>query len=103
MPVCCSSPTNSNTLHQTLVDSIGELAASQKPDASQVRLTEEKIKAQIRQNCDDVMKRLLDTKRQLETETNYGVRKLLGKYEKKLTEELNFSSDSDDDTRDSNN
>jgi hypothetical protein len=44
------------------------------------------------------MKRLLETKQQLQSKTDNGVRKLLRKYEKKLTEELKFSSGSDSDS-----
>jgi hypothetical protein len=47
------------------------------PDPNQVKLTKEKVKAQVSINHDDVVKRLLDTKRQLQTEADNGVRKLL--------------------------
>jgi hypothetical protein len=36
----------------------------------------------------------LNTKWQLQTETDDGIRKLLRKYEKKIVKELNFSSES---------
>ena len=57
-----------------------------KPDAKQIQLTDEKLKGQISKNRDDAMGRLLNTKRQLQTETDDGIRKLLWKYEKKLFE-----------------
>jgi hypothetical protein len=44
------------------------------PDLSQVKLTEEKVKAQVGKNHDNVMKRLLETKGQLQSETDSGVR-----------------------------
>ncbi len=82
-PFYCPSPTGSNTTHQTLVESVNALAAASK--------------------IDDVVKWLLDTKQQLQTEADNGVQKLLQKYEKKLMKELNFSSDSEDDNSSSSN
>ncbi len=97
------SPTGSNTTRQTLVESVNALAVAHMPDPNQAKLTEEKVKAQVSKHRDDIVKRLLETKRQLQTEADNGVRKLLRKYEKKLTKELTFSSDSEDDNSSSSN
>ena len=70
---------------------------AQKPDAKQIQLTDEKLKGQVSKNRDDAMGRLLNTKRQLKTETDHGIRKILRKYGKKLIKELDFSSGSSDD------
>jgi hypothetical protein len=42
------------------------------------------------------LKRLIDVKRQLETESNVGIIKVLKKYEKKLTKVVDFSSSNDE-------
>jgi hypothetical protein len=55
------------------------------------------LKGQVSKNRDDAKGRLLNTKRQLKTETDRGIRKILQKYEKKLIKELDFSSGSSDD------
>ncbi len=49
------------------------------------------------------MKQLLEKKWQLQTEADNGVQKLLQKYEKNLTKELTFSSDSKDGNSSSSN
>jgi hypothetical protein len=56
------SPTGSNTTRQTLVERLNALAAARMPDPNQAKLTEEKVKAQVSTQCDDVVKRLLETK-----------------------------------------
>ena len=65
-----SSPTGSIMTHQTLAESVNALAAACMPDPSQVEVTEEKMKVQVGKNHDDVMKRLLETKRRLQSETD---------------------------------
>jgi hypothetical protein len=72
------------------------LVSAQQPDPSQLKLTEAKLQAQISKNKDDSFQRLLETKRKLRTEEDPVVVKLLKKYEKKLTNELDLSSDEDD-------
>jgi len=52
----------------------------------------------ISRNYDDNVKRLIEVKRQLETETNHGIIKVLKKYEKKLTKVVDFSSSSESDS-----
>jgi hypothetical protein len=42
------------------------------PDPSQVKITEERVKAQAGKNLDNVMRRLLETKQQLQSETDNG-------------------------------
>jgi len=74
---------NSTTTRQSLVESVNALVEARKPDAKQIQLTDEKLKGQISSNRDDAMGRLLNTKRQLQTETDDGIRTLLQKYEKK--------------------
>ncbi len=91
------SPTNSSTTRQSLVESVNALVQAWKPDAKQIQLTDEKLKGQVSKNRDDAKGRLLNTKRQLKTETDRGIRKILQKYEKKLIKELDFSSGSSDD------
>ncbi len=49
-----------------------------------------------KQKLDMKLKRLIDVKRQLETESNVGIIKVLKKYEKKLTKVVDFSSSSDE-------
>ncbi len=95
---CCPSPTGSIMTRQTLAESVNTLAAACMPNPSQVKLTKEKVKAAVGKNCDGVLKRLLKTKRQSQSETDNGVQKFSRKYKKKLTEELNFSSNSDSDS-----
>jgi hypothetical protein len=56
----------------------------------------QKLEMQISRNYDDNVKRLIDVKRQLETETNPGIRKVLKKYEKKLLKVVDLSSSSSD-------
>ena len=92
------SPTNSYTTRQSLVESVNALVEARKPNAKQLQLTEEKLKSQVSKNRDDAMGRLLHTKRQLRAETDDGIRKTLRKYEKKLVKELDFSSDSEEDS-----
>jgi hypothetical protein len=58
------------------------LAAVPMPDLSQVKLTEEKVKAQVGKNRDNIMKRLLETKGQLQSETASGIQPQLRKCEK---------------------
>ncbi len=86
------SPTGSIITCQTLAESVNALAAACMPDPSQVKLTEENMKAQAGKNRDDVVKRLLETKRQLQSEPE---NELSRKYEKILIKELNLSSNSD--------
>ncbi len=81
--ICRPSPTNSTTTRQSLVESVNALVEARKPDAKQIQLTDEKLKRQISKNREDAMGRLLNTKRQLQTETDDGIRKRLRKYEKK--------------------
>jgi hypothetical protein len=92
------SPTNSYTTRQSLVESVNALVEARKPNAKQLQLTEEKLKSQVSKNRDDAMGRLLHTKQQLRAETDDGIRKILRKYEKKLIKELDFSSDSEEDS-----
>jgi hypothetical protein len=61
----------------------------------QLKFNEEKLKMQVSRNYDENVKRLIEVKRQLESETNTGIKKNLVKYEKKLTKVLDFSSSSD--------
>ena len=49
---------------------------------------------QVSRNYDENVKRLIEVKRQLESETNPGVKKILVKYEKKLTKVVDFSCSS---------
>ena len=64
----------------------------------QLKFNEEKLKMQVSHNYDDNVKRLIDVKQQLESETNPSVRKILKKYEKKLTKVVDFSSSSSSDS-----
>jgi hypothetical protein len=64
----------------------------------QLKFNEEKLKMQVSHNYDDNVKRLIDVKWQLESETNPSVRNILKKYEKKLTKVVDFSSSSSSDS-----
>ncbi len=55
-------------------------------------INKQKLDMHISHNYDDNVKRLIEVKRQLETETNHGIIKVLKKYEKKLTKVVDFSS-----------
>ncbi len=50
----------------------------------------------LSRNYEENVKRLIDVKRQLETESNVGIIKVLKKYEKKLPKVVDFSSSSDE-------
>jgi hypothetical protein len=80
--ICHLSPTNSSSTRQSLVESVNALVEAQKPDTKQIQLTDEKLKGQVSKNQDDARGRLLSTKRQLKTETDHGIRKILRKCEK---------------------
>ena len=54
------------------------------------------MQAQVSKNKDDSFQRLLETKRKLQAEEDPVVVKLLKKYEKKQINELDLSSDEDD-------
>jgi hypothetical protein len=60
----------------------------------QLKFNKEKLKIQISHNYDDNVKRLIDIEQQLESETNPDIRKILKKYEKKLTKVVDFSCSS---------
>jgi hypothetical protein len=85
------SPTFSNNSGRSaLVDSVNALVEERKKsreskeqDMFQLKFNEEKLKMQVSHNYDENVKRLIDVKRQLESETNPSVKKILKKYEKK--------------------
>lgn len=60
----------------------------------QLKFNKEKLKIQVSHNYDDSVKRLIDIEQQLESETNPDIRKILKKYEKKLTKVVDFSCSS---------
>jgi hypothetical protein len=70
---------------------------SREPGPIKVEINRKKLVMQISRNYEDHVKRLLDVKRQLETENNPGIIKVLKKGEKWLTKAVNFSSSSDSD------
>jgi hypothetical protein len=61
----------------------------------QLKFNEAKLKMQVSRNYDENVKRLIEVKHQLESETKSGVKKNRVKYEKKLTKVVDFSSSSD--------
>jgi len=97
------SPTFSNNSGRSaLVDSVNALVEegkksreSKEQDLFQLKFNEEKLKMQVSRNYDENVKRLIEVKHQLESETNPGVKNILVKYEKKLTKVVDFSSSSD--------
>jgi hypothetical protein len=60
-----------------------------------IKNCQQKLEMQLSRNYDDNVKQLIEVKRQLETETNPGIIKVLKKYEKKLMKVVDFSSSSD--------
>ena len=101
------SPTNSDVSfarsgsRNSLVASVNALVEerrkSREPGQVEIEINKQKLEMQISRNYDDNVKRLIEVKRQLETETNHGIIKVLKRYEKKLTKVVDFSSSSDSD------
>ncbi len=69
---------------------------SRKNDEWEAKLNEERLKKQISKNYDDNVKWLIDVKKQLQSETDRDIIRVLRKYERKLAEALDISSSSSD-------
>jgi hypothetical protein len=100
------SPTNSeisfvrssigrNNLVASINSLVEERRKSREPGPVEVEINRKKLEMQISWNYEDNVKRLIDVKRQLETENNPGIIKVFKKYEKRLTKAVDFSSNSD--------
>ena len=76
---------------------VEEWRKSREPEQVEIEIKKQKLEIHINRNYDDNVKRLIEVKRQLETETNHGIIKVLKRYEKKLTKVVDFSSSSDSD------
>ncbi len=68
---------------------------SREPRHVEIEINQQKLEMHISHNYDNNMKRLIEVKRQLETESNHGIIKVLKSYEKKLSKVVDFSSSSD--------
>jgi hypothetical protein len=105
------SPTNSklsfvcssigrNNMVASINSFVEEHRKSREPRPIEVEINRKKLEMKISRNYEDHVKRLLDVKRQLETENNPGIIKVLKKYEKRLAKAVDFSSSSDSDLED---
>jgi hypothetical protein len=105
------SPTNSklsfvcssigrNNMVASINSLVEEHRKSREPRPIEVEINRKKLEMKISRNYEDHVKRLLDVKRQLETENNPGIIKVLKKYEKRLAKAVDFSSSSDSDLED---
>jgi len=75
---------------------VEERRKSREPSQFDEAISKQKLEMKLSRNYEENVKRLIDVKRQLETESNVGIIKVLKKYEKKLTKLVDFSSSSDE-------
>jgi hypothetical protein len=75
---------------------VEERRKSREPSHFDEAISKQKLEMKLSRNYEENVKRLIDVKRQLETESNVGIIKVLKKYEKKLTKFVDFSSSSDE-------
>jgi hypothetical protein len=75
---------------------VEERRKSREPSQFDEAISKQKLEMKLSRNYEENVKRLIDVKRQLETESNVGIIKVLKKYEKKLTKVVDFSSSSDE-------
>lgn len=75
---------------------VEERRKSREPSHFEETISKQKLEMKLSWNYEENVKRLIDVKRQLETESNVGIIKVLKKYEKKLTKVVDFSSSSDE-------
>jgi hypothetical protein len=75
---------------------VEERRKSREPSHFDEAISKQKLEMKLSRNYEENVKRLIDVKRQLETESNVGIIKVLKKYEKKLTKVVDFSSSSDE-------
>jgi hypothetical protein len=73
---------------------VEERRKSREPSYFDEAISKQKLEMKLSRNYEENVKRLIDVKHQLETETNVGIIKVLKKYEKKLTKVVDFSSSS---------
>jgi hypothetical protein len=90
-----SSGGSRNSLVASMNALVEERWKSQEPAQYDSAINKQKLDRHISHNYDENVKRLIDVKHQLETETNSGIIKVLKKYKKKLTMVVDFSSSSD--------
>jgi hypothetical protein len=61
---------------------VEEWRKSREPEQVEIEIKKQKLEIHINRNYDDNVKRLIEVKRQLQTETNRGIIKVLKRYEK---------------------
>ncbi len=84
-----------NNLAASVNALVEECRKSRESGMVDIKISQQKLEMQVSRNYDDKLKQLIEVNRQLETETNPGIIKVLKKYEKKLTKVVDFSSSSD--------
>ncbi len=80
------------------MNALVEERKAREPGQYDAEINKQKLDMLISRNYDDNVKRLIEVKRPLETETNRGIIKILKKYEKKLTKVVDFSSSRESDS-----
>ncbi len=86
-----------NSLVASVNALVEERRKAREPGQYDAEINKQKLEMHISRNYDDNVKRLIEVKRQLETESNCGIIKVLKRYEKKLTKVVDFSSSSESD------